>query len=196
MFAPFQRYADLTARTVALTGLGIALIIAATHWAVRRNLLKPFAWWPVRLRRLIDPVLRPVERRVLAAGGNPQDAPLWLLGGVLVGGLLLMIVVRWLSGGVATLAAMRGAGPLAWLRLLVGVGTGLLMLAIMVRVVASWLGAGRYRRWMRPVYVVTDWLVEPIRRRLNPLWPLDLSPLVAYLALVVLRMFLLGVVLR
>jgi uncharacterized protein YggT (Ycf19 family) len=39
----------------------------------------------------------------------------------------------------------------------------------------------------RPAWLLTDWLVEPIRRRLPPFGPLDLSPLVAYFALVLLR---------
>ena len=36
--------------------------------------------------RLSDPVLLPLERRIFRAGGNPQNAPLWLLGIVIGGG--------------------------------------------------------------------------------------------------------------
>ena len=37
----------------------------------------------------------------------------------------------------------------------------LLMAAILIRVIGSWLGIGPYRKWMRPVYALTDWLIEP-----------------------------------
>ncbi|NOT09343.1 MAG: YggT family protein [Gemmatimonadales bacterium] len=66
------------------------------------------------------------------------------------------------------------------------------MAAIAVRVVGSWIGFGRYARWMRPAYLLTDWLIEPIRRRLPAFGMLDLSPIVAYFALWLLRGFLLS----
>jgi YggT family protein len=49
--------------------------------------------------------------------------------------------------------------------------------------VASWLGAFQYSRWMRPVYWLTDWLINPIRRLMPPTGMVDLSPLVALLVL-------------
>jgi YggT family protein len=124
---------------------------------------------------------------VISWGGNPQDAPLWLAGTVLLAGLALILVTRWLMGTVVMLGAMRGAGSGAWLRFAISGAFSLLMTAILIRVIGSWLGAGRYNRWMRPFYSVTDWLVEPIRRRLPPFGALDLSPVAAYLLLLLLR---------
>jgi YggT family protein len=129
---------------------------------------------------------------MLGWGGNPADAPLWLAGAALLAGLALILLVRWLMGTILALGAMRGAGGGAWLRLAVSGATSLLMVAIMVRVIGAWLGAGRYRRWMRPFYVLTDWIVEPIRRRLPPMGAVDLSPVAAYLLLLLLRELLLG----
>ncbi len=170
-----------------------ALVVLLTHSAVRRGILAPFGWWPRAVRRASDPVLRPVERRLLSAGANPQDAPLWLLGIVAVAGLLTMSLAGWAAGSIELIAAMRGARPVEWLRLGVGAGSSLLMGAIIVRVIASWLGLGRYSRWMRPFYLLTDWIIEPLRRRLPPMGLLDLSPFVAYLLLLLLRSVLLGV---
>jgi YggT family protein len=124
---------------------------------------------------------------VISWGGNPQDAPLWLAGTVLLAGLALILVTRWLMGTVVMLGAMRGAGSAAWLRFAISGAFSLLMTAILIRVIGSWLGVGRYNRWMRPFYGVTDWLVEPIRRRLPPFGPVDLSPVAAYLLLLLLR---------
>ena len=125
-------------------------------------------------------------------GGNPQDASLWLAGTVLLAGLALILVARWLMDTVVTLGAMRGAGSGTWLRFAISGAFSLLMTAVLIRVVGSWLGVGRYNRWMRPFYSVTDWLIEPIRRRLPPFGALDLSPVAAYLLLLLLR----GAILR
>ena len=67
-----------------------------------------------------------------------------------------------------------------------------LVAAIVVRVVASWFGAGEYHRFIRPFYRATEWLIRPIRRVLPPTGMLDLSPLVAYLVLLLGRALLLG----
>ena len=129
---------------------------------------------------------------MISWGGNPQDAPLWLAGAVVLAGLALILVVRWLLGTAMELNALRGAGSGAWLRFAISGVFSLLMTAILIRVVGSWLGVGRYNRWMRPFYTVTDWLVEPIRRRLPPFGPIDLSPVAAYLLLLLLRAAVLG----
>jgi YggT family protein len=57
------------------------------------------------------------------------------------------------------------------------------MIALLVRVIASWLGVSPYSKWIRPFAVLTDWLLEPLRRVLPPMGPLDLSPMVAYFLL-------------
>ena len=193
MYSNAEQAVDAAVRAVALLAFGVALVVLLTHWAVKRRTIEAFGWWPRFVRRWSDPLLRPVERRLHAAGANPQDAPLWLLGVVLIAGLLAITAVRWVLGMVALLGSMRDAEPRAWLRLAVVALTSLLSLAIIVRVIGSWLGAGRYRRWMRPVYLLTDWLIEPIRRRLPGFGPLDLSPFLAYLLVLLVRSVLLGV---
>lgn len=126
----------------------------------------------------------------MRAGANPVDAPLWLIGAVAVAGLLATGLVRSIAGTGAQLHAMRGAGPGAWILLVTNAAISLLMMALLIRVIGSWLGAGRYHQLMRPVYFLTDWLVEPIARRLPPLGRIDLSPLIAYLLLLLIRSFL------
>ena len=123
----------------------------------------------------------------MRAGANPVDAPLWLIGAVAVAGLLALGLVRWIAGAGMLVHAMQGAGPGAWIMLVLNASISLLMMAILIRVIASWMGAGRYNKLMRPVYFVTDWLVEPIARRLPPMGRIDLSPLIAYVLLLLLR---------
>jgi len=185
-------YVELALRLAGLLAVLGALLILVTGWAVRRGTLAPFAWWPRFVRRWSDPLLRPVERRLHRAGANPQDAPLWLLGGVVLAGLFALAAARWLFGTVLVLEGMRDAGGRAWLRLALNAGASLLTIVIIVRVIASWFGAGRYSRWLRPFYVLTDWLIEPIRRRLPAFGVIDLSPLIAYVLVLVARAILLS----
>ena len=86
---------------MALLGFVAALIVLLTHWLVRRKTLAPFGWWPRLVRRVSDPLLKPMERRAIRAGGSPQDAPLWLLGMVVLAGLLLIGAARWVIGAVS-----------------------------------------------------------------------------------------------
>jgi YggT family protein len=172
--------------------VGAASLVAATHWAVRSRWIRPTSWWPRTVRSLSEPVLRPFERRVVRWGGNPQDAPFWLAVAALIAGLLLVLGVRSALGAVTMLGQMRGAGLTQWLSLAVSFITWLLMTAILIRVVGSWLGAGRYNKGMRPFYFLTDWLIEPLRRRLPPMGAMDLSPVAAYFLILIIRAVLLG----
>lgn len=183
---------EIAARAIVVAALVYASLVAATHWAVRQRKIGPFGFWPRLVRRASDPVLLPLERRVMRAGGSPQDAPLWLLGIVIGGGLVLLSLTTWLIGVSGSLGVLAHSGPRAWLRLLVSAGFSLVMVAIVVRVIASWFGISPYRSWMRPVVLLTDWIVEPVRRVLPPMGMIDFSPMVAWLILWVLRGFVLG----
>jgi YggT family protein len=184
----------LASRVVVIVALAYASVVALTHWAVRSRKLTPFGAWPRFIRRVSDPVLQPLERRILRAGGNPQDAPLWLVGIVIVGGLLLLSLIQWLVGFTVTLGVLVQSGPRTWARFLVSGLFTLLMAALIVRVIASWFGLSPYRPWMRPVMLLTDWIIEPIRRILPPFGMIDFSPLVAWLVLSVVRGFVLSMI--
>jgi YggT family protein len=185
---------DYVARALVILALGYASIVAVTYWAMRTRRINPFGAWPRFTRRISEPILLPLERRVIRAGGSPQDASLWLLGLVIVAGLLLLSLVHWLIGMTATMAALTSAGPRAWLRFVLSGLFTLLMAAIFIRVIASWLGLSPYSRWMRPVRFLTDWLIEPIRRILPPFGMLDFSPMVAWLVLWVVRGLVMGMI--
>ena len=190
----FATTLDSAARIIIIAALVSSAIVAATHWTVRRRTLSPFGAWPRLVRRISDPVLRPFERRIMRAGGNPQDAPLWLFLAVLIGGLLVLTSLKWATGFAQGLVALADASPRDWLRTTIGLAVDLLMGALLVRVVASWVGISAYARWMRPVAWLTDWLLDPIRRRLPATGPIDFSPMVAWLVLWLVRVLLLSVV--
>jgi YggT family protein len=181
---------DLAARVLVVCALAYASTVGLTHWALRSRRISPFGAWPRLVRRVSDPVLLPLERRIVRAGGSPQDAPLWLVGIVILGGLLLLTLLHWVAGAIVSLRLMAYSGPRGFARLLVDAVFSLLMGAIFVRVIASWLGVSPYNRWMRPVVAATNWIIQPIRRILPPLGMFDMSPMVAWLILYLVRGFL------
>jgi YggT family protein len=182
----------LASRVVVIIALAYASTVALTHWAVRSRRITPFGAWPRFMRRASDPVLLPLEHRIVRSGGSPQDAPLWLVGIVIVGGLLLLSLVQWLAGFAASLEIEAQSGARAWGRFLVSGLFSILMVALFVRVISSWFGISPYRPWMRPVMLLTDWIIDPIRRILPPFGLMDFSPLVAWLVLSLLRGFVLS----
>jgi YggT family protein len=100
-----------------------------------------------------------------------------------VGGLVLISLMRWAIGFTYELGALAQAGPRDWLIAAVSWVFRILMIALLVRVIGSWFGVSPYAKWMRPFVLLTEWLLEPLRRLLPPFGPLDLSPMVAYLLL-------------
>ncbi|MGH7593281.1 MAG: YggT family protein [Gemmatimonadales bacterium] len=169
------------ARLLVAGAFVLSAIVALTHASVRRGTLSAFGGWARFVRRWSDPMLVPVERRLARAGANPQDAPWWLVGGVVVGGLAFIALVDWLVGFIYTMYATAATGQL--LLLLIHSVFELLRVAIIILVIASWIQLSPYSKFMRVVHGLTDWLIDPIRRVLPPFGVFDLSPIAAYFIL-------------
>ena len=148
------------------------------------------------MRRLTDPVMNPIERLVVRRGGNPVQAGWWLVILVAIVGVVVLGVAQWLIGSWLSLSFAAAQGPRALIASAVDLVYYVLIVALFIRVIGGWFGYFRYTRWMRPMYWLTDWIVEPLRRILPPMGQFDFSPLVAWLLLMVLRMFVQGVLLR
>jgi YggT family protein len=144
------------------------------------------------LRTLTDPIVRPVERRLVRMGGNPIHAGGWLVVITAVAGIVLVSLAGWLFSTFEVAQAAASGGPRATLILIVNVVYRILFAALIIRVIAAWLGMFRYSRWIRPAYILTDWLVEPMRRIVPPVGGWDLSPIVAVLVLSLLRQLLIS----
>jgi YggT family protein len=184
----------VVARWLVFSVFCASLVVSLASWLVRTRRVAPFGALSRGLRSLSDPVLRPIEARVVRSGGNPANAGWWLVIGVAVVGVLLLSLLDWVAGIMVELAGAAGGGPRAVLRLGVVVAYNVLFIALLVRVFGSWFGAFRYSRWMRPAYALTDWLVEPLRRLLPPMGMFDLSPIAAWFVLWVLEQLLLSVI--
>lgn len=179
-------------RLAVLVIAGAALLVAVGSWAVTTRRISPFSRLARLIRAVSDPILLPVERWLVTRGRNPQDAPWWLLGIVVVASIVGLTLFDWLWTTVANVVAAGRSGPRNTMRLLIYLGVQLVSFALIARVVGSWFGAGRFNRWLRPAYLITDWIVEPLRRFIPPIGIVDITPLAAWLMLQIL----LSIVLR
>jgi YggT family protein len=178
---------DVILRSIIVVAFAAAGVVAATHWAVRARRLEPFGRWPRLVRRASDRVVVPLERRVIRFGGNPQDAPFWLLALVVVAGLIALWLFRLLADTVVGLYLLAHSGPRAWLGAALHLAFSVVQIAIVVRVIASWFGASRHHWWMRLAYRLTDWIIVPLRRVIPTFGPIDVSPIAAYFLLFLLE---------
>jgi YggT family protein len=153
---------------------------ALGSWAVRTRRISPFSKSAHLIRRATDPVFRPIEQWLLQRGGNPQNAEWWLLGGAVVGGIVVLSLAGWLTARVSEVSRASRQSPFAPIRVLVFWTGNIVSAAIMARVIGSWVGVGRYNRWMRPAYVLTDWIIEPLRKVIRPIGMIDITPIVAF----------------
>src|SRR3989442_1859566 len=64
----------------------LSALVALASWLVRTRRLSPFGPVGRALRGATEPVLRPVERRLVRLGGNPVHAGWWLVVVVAAGG--------------------------------------------------------------------------------------------------------------
>ena len=174
--------------------VALAALAAFGSWLVRTRRISPFGAFGRGLRSLTDPILGPVERRVVRMGGNPAHAGGWLIVLTAIAGIVLLSLIGWLFQTFQIANAAAHAGPRAAIRLIIEILYRILMYALIARVVAAWFGLFRYSRWVRPAYILTDWIVEPIRRIVPSLGAFDISPIVAWLVLMLLRNILLSIV--
>lgn len=183
------------ARNVVFVAFATAAVVATASWLVRTHRVSPFGGFGGFLRRVSDPLMRPVEARVVRMGGHPAQASFWLVIGTAVAGILLLWTLQFAVDLIQDLRATAGGGVRALAAFAVGFAYRIVVIALVIRVVAGWFGHGRYNRWIRPAYLLTDWIVEPLRRVVPTLGAIDVTPLVAWLVLWLLMRFVYAVLL-
>lgn len=183
---PIIDYAIYVLRIALLAAGAVFLVIAILDWAVRTRRINPFSSVARFCRRVIDPMLVPIESRVVRAGGIPSQAPWWGLAAVVVIGVLLIVLLQWLRTAIISIAFAASQGGMGITALVVESAFEVLKFALIVRVIVSWIGM-RYSWWARAAYTLTDWLVKPIARVLPPFGMMDFSPLVAYVVIYVVE---------
>ncbi len=177
-------------RTALLAAAAVLAALCVIDWMVRTRKLSPFGPVARFMRGTIDPLLKPVERRVVRAGGLPSNAPWWALGALVLAGIVLLSLLGFARSQLAFTYDSLTGGSGAIARLLIGWVFAVLQLALIVRVVLSWVpfrpGAW-YWRWS---YALTEPMLKPLRRFIPTIGMMDITPLVAWILLGLIQGFL------
>ena len=175
---------------VVLLYLAIALaIVCAVDWAVRTRRISPFSRVARFFRGSIEPSMAPVERMVVRAGGVPSSAPLWTLVAYAVFGIALIQILEFL-GDIFYQIVVVSQQPSQIGLLAASWAFGILKLALIVRVLSSWFPISPYSKWIRWSYVLTDWLIKPLRRVIPAIGMIDITPIIAWFLIALIQKFL------
>lgn len=186
MFAFFTWLREIL-RVVLLAAALVMAAIAIVDWLVRTRRVNPFSPIARFFRQRIDPLLEPVERRVIRAGGLPANAPWWALAAVVVIGIVLLALLDFVAGLVADLMVGVSGGVGGVLRLIVYWSFTVLRVAILVRVIASWISVSPYSPWIRWSFALSEPILRPLRRVIPPFRSIDITPIIAFFALGILE---------
>jgi YggT family protein len=182
----FLAGADAATRLLRTALFSIAVVFGAIcvlDWAVRTRKISPFNAIARFCRSTIDPFISPIERKVVRAGGTPASAPLWALAGVVIGGILLLTLLDVIKLEVIRSIVASQEGAAGIFHLLVGWTFTILRLAIIVRVISSWLPISPYSVWVRWSYLLSEPILAPLRRVVPSLGGIDITPILAYFLL-------------
>jgi YggT family protein len=191
----FTSGSDAVIQVLRAALLSIALVFGAIcvlDWAVRTRKVSPFNAVARFCRSTVDPLIAPIERRVVRAGGTPASAPLWALVVVVVGGILLLTFLDFIRLQVARSIVASQGGSAGIYHLLVSWTFAILKIALVVRVISSWLPISPYSAWVRWSYRLSEPILAPMRRIVPNLGALDVTPILAYFLLILIE----GVLLR
>src|SRR5207237_9440740 len=102
---------QLALRYVVFATFAASVLVALASWLVRTRRISPFGALGRTLRAARDPLIRPIEARLVRAGGNPVHAGWWLaVGGAVAGDVC---ITRWnlLVDTAYSVAAASPKGP-------------------------------------------------------------------------------------
>jgi YggT family protein len=147
---------------------------------VRADFYNPISQFLVKLT---NPPLKLMRRFIPGVGGIDLASLIlaWLLKSVEI---LLIILI---SGSAVNLIA-----PLFWaIPELLELVINIFLFAILIQVILSWVNPGSYNPAIALLYSLTSPVLRPAQKILPPMGGLDLSPMLAMIGLVLLKMLLL-----
>ena len=167
--------------------VAVIAVICLIDWLVRTRRINPFNPVARAMRRTVDPLMAPVERRIVRAGGLPTSAPWWTLVFAIVGAIVLITVLAFLRGQFDNIATSSQRGGMGLATLLIQWTFGILRFALLVRVISSWFRMSPYSPYIRWSYQLTEWLLAPLRQIIPTIGVIDITPIVAYFLLGLLQ---------
>jgi len=181
---------------------GIEIVIVATIVLMIIRMitdamdLNPFAWTSRTVRRLTDGFVMPVRGGLRQLGVDPKFAPLVvILLVIVVGYFVAQLVGTIVTTIIGVLDSIRVGGVITAIGYIIYGLLSVYLILIIARVVFSWGQISYRNRVMRFLVNVTEPLLGPLRRMLPPLGWIDISPLVATLIILLLRVAVAGTLL-
>jgi YggT family protein len=190
-FAGFDSFIYILRITLFVVVMVLA-VVCLIDWLVRTRRINPFNPVARYMRSTVDPLMAPVERRIVRAGGLPTSAPWWTLVFVVIGTIVLISLLGFLRGQMLAVASSSQMGAGGILVVLVRWTFGILRLALIVRIVSSWFGISPYSRWIRWSYQLTDPILTPLRQIVPTIGVIDITPIIAWFLLGILQWLALG----
>lgn len=159
--------------------------------------LNPFGGLALTTRRLTDSIVAPIRRALVGFGVDPKFAPLVvILITILLGWFLLQLVAsitNTILGIVASMAVHALVPILGYILYGLIDFYGLL---ILIRIVFSWAMVSYSNRLMRFLVITTDPLLLPLRRIVPTVGMFDISPIVAFIILMIFKAAIQGTLLH
>ena len=158
----------------------LAVMLRFILAAVRADFYNPVSQFLVKVT---NPPLLPL-RKLIPSIGKVDAAS-----------LVLMLILQMASFGL--IALLRGGqislGAIVILSIaeLVGLLLNVFLFAIFIQVILSWVNPGTYNPVVSLLYSITEPVLRPCRRLIPPMSGMDLSPLVALVAIQLAKMLLL-----
>jgi YggT family protein len=178
-------------RTIVLVVVAVLAVACFLDWLVRTRRINPFHPAARLIRRFVDPLIDPVERHIVRAGGTPSSAAIWALVGAVILGIIVISALNFVLQGVVMMLLALSSGPAGLFVLLVRLTFGILKLAIIVVVLVSWLPISPFSGWVRWAFALSEPILRPLRGIVPRLGMIDITPIVAYFLLYIVEGFLL-----
>lgn len=182
-------------RPIFFYGAVILAGVCAIDYAVRTRRINPFGGVARFFRASVDPLIAPIERRVVRSGGIPTHAPWYALGAIVIGGIIVISLLGFIRGQLTFAGdALAFGGGRGLVQVLVTWTFGFLQLALIATVIASWVRANPYSPWWRWAFVVSEPILRPLRRVIPTLGMMDVTPIIAYFGLRLLQSAVLSII--
>jgi YggT family protein len=147
---------------------------------VRADFYNPISQFLVKVT---NPLLLPL-RRILPSIGKLDTGSLVLMLALQMASFALIALLR---GGNLSLGALLILSCAELISLFLNV----LLFSIIVQVIISWINPGTYNPAVSLLYSLTEPVLRPCRRLIPPISGLDFSPLIALIAIQLVKMLLL-----
>jgi YggT family protein len=174
-------------RSAVLVAVVLLVVLFVLAWLVRTRRINPFHPLARSIARLSNPLLAPIERRIVRAGGLPSHAPWWGIAGAIILGVLIVSVFNFLVGTIASMIFAASSGPRGLFVVLVRLTFDVLQAAVIVVVIVSWLPISPSSPWVRWAFSLAEPILRPLRQIVPRLGMFDITPIVAYFALSILE---------